>query len=76
MRRALVAVIAAADVGVRFVLAINGTDLRAPTDPDALLQTADSDTTVDLTLAASPTGPSRHVAVKPVSAEISLREAA
>jgi len=38
-----------------------GRTCAAPTDPDALLQTADSDTTVDLTLAASPTGPSRHV---------------
>jgi len=59
-----------------YVLAINGVDLRAPADPDQLLQTADADTTVDLTLAATPTGPTRHVVVKPVSNELSLREAA
>ena len=59
-----------------YLLAINGTDLRAPTDPDSLLQLTDADTTVDLTLASTPGGPSRHVIVKPVDKELSLREAA
>jgi len=59
-----------------YVLAINGVDLRAPTDPDSLLQLADTDTTVDLTVADTPTGPTRHVVVKPVGSELSLHEAA
>jgi tricorn protease len=59
-----------------YVLAINGADLRAPTEPDALLRTADAETTVDLTVADTPGGPVRHVIVKPVASELSLREAA
>jgi tricorn protease len=59
-----------------YVLAINGTELRAPTDPDALLQLADADTTVDLTIADSPGGVPRHIVVTPVAKELSLREAA
>jgi tricorn protease len=59
-----------------YLLAVNGVELRAPTDPDSLLQTADADTTVDLTVADSPTGPRRHAVVKPVKAELGLREAA
>ncbi len=59
-----------------YVLAINGAELRAPTDPDALLQLTDTDTTVDLAVAASPDGSRRHVAVKPVGKELSLRESA
>ncbi len=59
-----------------FVLAVNGVDLRAPTDPDSLLQLADADTTVTLTVADSPPGPRRDVVVRPVEAELSLREAA
>ena len=59
-----------------YVLAINGADLRAPTDPDALLQLADSDTTVDLTVADTPTGAPRHVVVKPVASELGVRETA
>jgi tricorn protease len=59
-----------------YVLAINGVDLRAPTDPDSLLQLADTDTTVDLTVADTPAGPTRHVVVKPIGAELSLHEAA
>jgi tricorn protease len=59
-----------------YVLAINGVDLRAPTDPDSLLQLADSDTTVDLTVADTPAGAPRHVVVTPVKSELSLREAA
>ena len=59
-----------------YLLAINGVELRAPTDPDSLLQLADSQTTVDLTVADTPTGARRHVVVKPVGKEINLREAA
>jgi tricorn protease len=59
-----------------YLLAVNGVDLRAPTDPDQLLQLTDADTTVDLALATTPTGPVRHVVVKPVAKELSLREAA
>ncbi len=59
-----------------YLLAVNGVELRAPMSPDALLQLADSQTTVDLTVADSPTGARRHIIVRPVSKEISLREAA
>ena len=59
-----------------YVLAINGVELVAPSQPDMLLQLSDSQTTVDLTVADSPTGPRRHVVVKPVKNELSLREAA
>jgi len=59
-----------------YLLAVNGVELRAPTDPDSLLQLADADTTVDLTVADSPTGARRHVVVKPIDKEIGLREAA
>ncbi len=59
-----------------YLLAINGAELRAPTDPDSLLQLTDADTTVDLTIASSPNGPARHVVVKPVDKELPLREAA
>jgi tricorn protease len=59
-----------------YVLAINGAELKAPIDPDSLLQLADAQTTVDLTVADTPTGPRRHVVVKPVDKELSLREAA
>ena len=48
---------------------------RADADPDSLLQTADADTTVDLTIADSPGGQRRHAVVKPVAAELGLREA-
>jgi tricorn protease len=59
-----------------YLLAVNGTDLRAPTDPDSLLQLADADTTVDLTIADTPSGAPRHIVVTPVEKEISLRESA
>ncbi len=59
-----------------YLLAINGVELRAPADPDSLMQLTDAETTVDLTVAASPTGARRHVVVRPVDKEISLREAA
>jgi tricorn protease len=59
-----------------YVLAVNGVELQAPSDPDSLLQLADSETTVDLTVADTPGGARRHVVVTPVRAEGSLREAA
>ncbi|MGC1305067.1 MAG: S41 family peptidase [Caulobacteraceae bacterium] len=59
-----------------YVLAVNGVELRAPADPDSLMQLADTDTTVDLTVADTPNGVRRHVVVKPIGAELSLREAA
>jgi tricorn protease len=59
-----------------YVLAINGVELKAPMAPDGLLQLADAQTTVDLTVSDSPTGARRHVVVKPVDKELSLREAA
>jgi tricorn protease len=59
-----------------YLLAVNGNDLKAPTDPDSLLQLADANTTVDLTIADSPSGAPRHIVVTPVEKELSLREAA
>jgi tricorn protease len=59
-----------------YVLAVNGVELTAPADPDSLLQLADAETTVDLTVADSPTGARRHVVVTPVRSELGLREAA
>jgi tricorn protease len=57
-----------------YVLAINGETLHAPTTPDSLLQVSDPAQPVDLTIADTPTGTPRHILVKPVSKEISLRE--
>lgn len=59
-----------------YLLAVNGVELRAPTDPDSLLQLADTDTTVDLTIADNPGGARRHIVVRPVEKELHLREAA
>ncbi len=59
-----------------YLLAINGVELRAPTDPDALLETSDTDTPVELAIAATPNGPRHLVRVKPIGGELSLREAA
>ena len=59
-----------------YLLAVNGQDLRAPTDPDTLLQLTDTEQTVDLTVADSPTGTPRHVVVRPIDKELPLREAA
>ncbi|HEX7639489.1 MAG TPA: S41 family peptidase, partial [Burkholderiaceae bacterium] len=59
-----------------YVLAIDGAELRAPTDPDSLLQATDPATPVDLVVAARPEGPRRHVLVQPVDKELGLREAA
>jgi tricorn protease len=59
-----------------FLLAVNGAELKAPTDPDSLLQLADADTTVELTIADRPDGARRQVVVTPVAKELSLRESA
>jgi tricorn protease len=59
-----------------YLLAVNGAELKAPTDPDSLLQLADADTTVELTIADRPDGVRRPVVVTPVAKELSLREAA
>ncbi len=59
-----------------YLLAVNGSELRAPTDPDSLLQLTDAGTTVDLTVASSPEGARRHIVVTPVDKELPLREAA
>jgi tricorn protease len=59
-----------------YLLAVNGVELTAPADPDSLLQLADAETTVDLTLADGPTGARRNVVVTPVAKELGVREAA
>ena len=59
-----------------YLLAVNGVELKAPADPDSLLQLTDADTTVDLTIADSPAGARRHIVVRPVEKELSLRESA
>jgi tricorn protease len=59
-----------------YLLAVNGAELKAPTDPDSLLQLADENTTVDLTIADNPGGARRHIVVTPVARELSLRESA
>ena len=59
-----------------YVLAINGTQLGAPTTPDELLQASPRGKPVELTVARTPYGPQHPILVKPVSSEISLREAA
>jgi tricorn protease len=59
-----------------YLLAVNGAELTAPTDPDSLLQLADENTTVDLTVADNPDGARRHIVVTPVAKELSLRESA
>jgi tricorn protease len=58
-----------------YVLAINGVELRSPTSPESLLQVADDETIVALTVADTPDGARRDVVVKPIKAELSLREA-
>jgi tricorn protease len=59
-----------------FLLAINGVELIAPTDPDSLLLLGDAETTVALTIAGGPNGVRRTIVVRPVEKERSLREAA
>jgi tricorn protease len=59
-----------------YLLAVNGAELKAPADPDSLLQLADADTTVELTVADRPDGARRQIVVTPVAKELSLRESA
>jgi tricorn protease len=59
-----------------YLLAVNGAELKSPADPDSLLQLADADTTVELTIADRPEGAPRKIVVTPVAKELSLREAA
>ena len=59
-----------------YVLAINGVELRAPTDPDSLLQLLDSGGDADLVVSPTPNGPGLHVTVKPIKEELGLRERA
>jgi len=56
-----------------YLLAIDGVELRSPTDPYSLL-VGKQGQTVRLTLAGSPDGKRRTVTVKPVPTELSLRE--
>jgi len=56
-----------------YLLAIDGVELRAPTDPYSLL-VGKQGRTIKLTLAGSPDGKRRVVTVMPVDTELSLRE--
>jgi tricorn protease len=56
-----------------YLLAIDGVELRAPTDPYSLL-VGKQGQTVQLTVAPSPDGKRRTVTVQPVATELSLRE--
>jgi tricorn protease len=58
-----------------YLLAVNGRDLKAPTDPYSLFVGAD-DQPVTLTVAETATGKPRDVVVTPVKTEMSLREKA
>jgi tricorn protease len=58
-----------------YLLAIDGTELRAPADPYSLL-VGKQDFTVRLAVADTPTGKRRDVVVQPVKNELSLREQA
>jgi tricorn protease len=56
-----------------FLLAINGTELKAPQNPDQLL--AATTGMLTLSLAASPNGPRHDVRIKPLRNELAVREA-
>jgi tricorn protease len=58
-----------------FLLAIDGQELKAPTDPFSLL-VGKQDATLRLTVADAPNGKRRDVTVQPVKNELSLREQA
>ncbi len=55
-----------------FLLAIDGTELRTPDDPDRLL--AEATGTLTLSLASSPTGPRHDVRIEPLRNELALRQ--
>ena len=57
-----------------YVLAINGVELKAPGDPDELLQTGDSETPIELAVSDSPNGPRHNIRVTPVESELPIRE--
>jgi tricorn protease len=59
-----------------YLLAIDGTELRVPTDPYSLL-VGKQDATVRLSIAPKPDGKLRHdIVVQPVASELALREQA
>ena len=58
-----------------YLLAVNGQELEAPTDPDSVLVGLDEQPVV-LTVSDSPKGKRRDVTVKPIKNEVSVREAA
>ena len=65
-------------LGIRagqYLLAIDGVELKAPTDPYSLL-VGKEDQTVKLTVADTPNGARRDVVVQPVKTELPLREQA
>ena len=59
----------------QYLLAIDGVELKAPTDPYSLL-VGKQDGTVKLTIADTPNGARRDVVVQPVKSELPLREQA
>jgi tricorn protease len=59
-----------------YLLAVNGQQLHAPTDPYSLFQLTEPGQAVDLTIADSPTGTPRQILVKPITSELSVRETA
>ena len=59
----------------QYLLAIDGVELKDPTDPYSLL-VGKQDGTVKLTLADTPNGARRDVVVQPVKSELPLREQA
>lgn len=59
----------------QYLLAIDGVELKQPTDPYSLL-VGKQDSTVKLTIADTPTGARRDVVVQPVKSELPLREQA
>ena len=59
----------------QFLLAIDGVELKAPTDPYSLL-VGKQDQTIKLTIADTANGPRRDVVVQPVQSELPLREQA
>ncbi|HUE10061.1 MAG TPA: S41 family peptidase, partial [Steroidobacteraceae bacterium] len=56
-----------------FLLAVDGHELKAPTDPDSLL-VGKVDQAVRLTVADSPSGTRRDLVVEPLKQEMNLRE--
>ena len=59
----------------QYLLAIDGVELKDPTDPYSLL-VGKQDGTVKLTIADTPSGARRDVVVQPVRSELALREQA